>query len=61
MDTLSEMSLNSESHWNRDTVSQATSLLKSIDFEFIINLFVTHKIFAYTSGITTSLQPRGSI
>ena len=59
VDTLSEMSLNSESHWNRDTVSQATSLLKSIDFEFIINLFVTHKIFAYTSGITTSLQTKG--
>ena len=59
IDILSEMSQNLDKQWNRDTVGQALSLLKSLDFEFIINLVITHKILAYTSGITTGLQKRG--
>lgn len=59
IDTLSEMSQNLDKQWNRDTVGQASSLLKSLDFEFVINLVITQKILAYTSGITTGLQKRG--
>lgn len=40
-------------------MTQATSLLKSVDFDFIVNLVITQKLLAYTSGITTSLQTRG--
>lgn len=58
-DAFSEMSQNVDRQWNRDTVAQASSLLKSVDFEFIINLVITQKILAYTSGITTTLQTRG--
>jgi hypothetical protein len=53
------MSQNLDKQWNRDTVGQASSLLKSLDFEFIINLVITQKILAYTSGITIGLQKRG--
>ena len=59
IETLSEMSQNLDKKWNRDTVAQSSSLLKSLDFEFIINLVLTQKILAYTSGITTGLQTRG--
>lgn len=45
--------------WNRDTVNQASSLIKSIDFEFIINLLTVQRIMAYTSGVTTALQKQG--
>ena len=45
--------------WNRDTVAQASALLKRFDFEFLINLVVTQKVLAYTSSITTRLQSRG--
>lgn len=55
IDALSEMSQNLDKQWNRDTVGQASSLLKSLDIEFIINLVITQKILAYTSGITTGL------
>ena len=44
--------------WNRDTVAQASALLKRFDFEFLINLVVTQKVLAYTSSITTRLQSR---
>ena len=40
--------------WNRDTVSLASSLLKGIDFEFIINLVVVQKVLAFTSGSSKS-------
>ena len=59
IDALSEMSQNLDRQWNRDTVAQASSLLKSLDFEFIINLVITQKVLVYTSGITTGLQTRG--
>ena len=57
MDTLVEMSLNFTGRWNRDTVAQATSLLKGIDFEFTLG--VTQKVLAFTSSITTGLQQKG--
>ena len=48
VDTFAAMSQNLDRHWNKDTVSQATSLAKSIDFEFVINLVITQKnIFLY--------------
>ena len=56
MDTLVEMSVNFTGRWNRDTVAQVTSLLKGIDFEFIITLGVIQKVLAFTSSITTGLQ-----
>ena len=57
--SLSEISVNTGGHWNRDTISQASSFLKSIDFEFLINLLTAQKILSYTSGITTELQKKG--
>ena len=57
--TLSDMYLNASRDWNRETVSQASSLFKSIDFEFIVNLVITQKILSFVSGVTTSLQKRG--
>ncbi len=50
---------NTGGHWNRDTISQANSFLKSIDFEFLINLLTAQKVLSYTSGITTELQKGG--
>lgn len=58
-DAFSEMVENVNKQWNRDTVTQASALLKRFDFEFIINLVVTQKVLAYTSSITTRLQTRG--
>ena len=57
--TLLSMAGHTEKSWNRDTTSQATSLLKRIDFEFLINLVITQKILAFTSGLTERLQKRG--
>lgn len=57
--TFSDRSQNIDTQWNRDTIAQATFLIKSIDFDFIFNLVVTQKVLFYTSGITTSLQTRG--
>ena len=56
IDSLSEMTQNLDKKWNRDTIGQASSLLKSLDFEFIINLVITQKVLAYTSGIIKALQ-----
>lgn len=60
IDTLMDMTnpIN-VAQWNRETRSQASTLLKRLDFEFLINLFVTQKILAFTSGITVTLQKRG--
>ena len=55
---FTDMVDNSDKQWNRDTVTQASALLKQFDFEFLINLVVTQKILAYTSSITTRLQSR---
>ena len=59
VNTLSDMALNTSGEWNRDTGSQAASFLKSVDFDFIINIVIARKMFAFVSGITTSLQTRG--
>jgi len=40
------------SEWNRDTVSQSSSLLKCIDFEFVINLFVVQWLLLFTSDLS---------
>jgi len=45
--------------WNRETVNLASSLLKYIDFEFVINLFVVQRLLSFTSGLTTGLQKQG--
>lgn len=57
VDTLSDM-INIDKIWNRETVSLASSLLKGIDFDFIISLVITQKVIAYTSSLTTGLQKR---
>ena len=57
--TLLSMAGHTEKTWNRDTTSQASSLLKRIDFEFLVNLIVTQKVLAFTSGLTEGLQKRG--
>lgn len=57
--TFCSMVKNIDKEWNRDTVNQASSLLKNIDFDFIINLVIVQKVLAFTSGITTGLQKRG--
>lgn len=57
--SLCTMIENSDREWNRDTINQASSLYKNIDFEFIVNLQIVQRILAYTSGITTALQKRG--
>ena len=59
VDTFIDMTLNVNKRWNRDTVAQASALLKGIDFEFIMNLVVTQKVLAFTSSITTGLQKHG--
>ena len=53
------MSENSDKQWNRHTVTQASSLLKHFDFDFLINLVITLKVLAYTSSVTTRLQSKG--
>lgn len=58
-ETLMEMHENADKSWNRGTSTQGFSLLKSIDFEFIVTLVVTQRVIAFTSGITTGLQTRG--
>lgn len=58
-DSLIDIASNINGGWNHDTVSQPASLLKSIDFDFIVNLVITQNLVAFTSGITTSLQKRG--
>lgn len=45
--------------WSRETVNLASSLLKSIDFEFVVNLVILQKALSFTSGLTIGLQKRG--
>lgn len=63
LDLLDETLLNISQHtnkqWNRDTTTQASALLKRMDFEFTITLIITQKILSFTAGITTSLQKKG--
>jgi len=58
-EALMEMHKNADKSWNRDIVTVGYSLLKGIDFEFIITLVVTQRVLAFTSGITLGLQTRG--
>ena len=52
VETLTDMTLNRR--WNRDTVAQASALLKSIDF-VPINLRITQRVLEFTSSITSGL------
>ena len=42
VETFIDMAQNVDKQWNRDTVAQASALLKRIDFEFLINLVINH-------------------
>ena len=57
-EAFTEMVDNADKQWNRDTVTQASALLKRFDFEFLINLVATQKVLVYTSSITTRLQSK---
>ena len=35
------------------TTTQAFALLKRLDFEFLVNLIITQKALAFTSGVTS--------
>ena len=59
IEALMEMHENADKSWNRDTTTQGYSLLKSLDFEFIVTLVVTQRVLAFTSGITVGLHTRG--
>ena len=58
VDTFSDMASNVDKNWNRDTVSLAASLLKNIDFDFLINLVMTQMVITFTSSLTIRLQKR---
>ena len=45
--------------WNKETTTQAFTLLKRLDFEFLVNLIITQKALAFTSGVTSRLQKQG--
>ena len=54
---LEEMSLSSSSEWNRETRSDAQSLLLSLSqFSFIVTLVASHSVLAYTKGLSVKLQ-----
>ena len=55
-ETFCHIEENSDGSWNRESVIQASSFIKRIDFEFIISLVITQKVIVYIGGITTSLQ-----
>ena len=57
--TFTDMVVNANKQWNRDTVTQVSALLKRFDFEFLVNLVLAQKLLAYTSSITTRLQSKG--
>ena len=59
LETFTDMVENSDKQWNRDTMTQASALLKRFDFESVINLVITQKVLACTSSITTRLQSQG--
>ena len=48
--------IENSSEWNKETVNLTSSLLKCIDFEFVINLFVVQQLLSFTSGLITGLQ-----
>ena len=47
VDTLGDMAVNADKKRNRDTVMQASALLKQFDFEFVMNLVIVQKILTY--------------
>ena len=44
----------------RDAKSQASSLLKAVDFEFLVILVVTQRVLAYTEGHMLKLQAKAA-
>ena len=42
--------------WNNDTRTKACSLIKAIDFEFLMSFTTTYRILAIMEGITMRLQ-----
>ena len=59
MDTLADMVQHTHRQWNKETITQAFALLTRLDFEFLVNLIITQKALAFTSGVTSRLQQRG--
>ena len=57
MVTFEQLSLHGS---NRDTKSQAYSLLKVVDFEFLMTLAVTQKILAYMEGLMLKLLAKAA-
>lgn len=56
---LEAMAYSSASDWNRDTRSDAQSLLLAMSqFSFIVALVCSHKVLAYTKGLSVKLQGR---
>ena len=55
--SLESIVYSSSSDWNRETRSDAQSLLLAISqFAFIVALAVTQKVLAYTKGLSVKLQ-----
>ena len=55
--TLKNMDQNNDKNWNRDTSSDASTLLESIrKFEFIVTLIITSNILNYTIETIRKLQ-----
>ena len=42
--------------WDNDTRTKACSLMKALDFEFLVNFTAIYCILAITEGITVRLQ-----
>ena len=59
MDTLADMVQHTHKQWKKETTTQAFALLKRLDFEFLVNLIITQKALAFTSGVTARLQKKG--
>ena len=57
--TLISMVQQNDRTWNRDTSSQAASLSRRLDFEFLLNLHVTQSVLSFAAGLTEHLQKRG--
>ena len=58
-DPLADMVQHTHKQWNKETTTQAFALLKRLDFEFLVNLIITQKALAFTSGVTARLQKKG--
>ena len=54
---FTDMVDNTCKQWNRDTVAQASALLKRFDFEFLINLVVTQKVWSIPAQSLPDFSP----